>query len=357
MGVAAARTLGGEGPASALLRARPLATTVVGSYSVPEWLGRLKTDFYQSRISAQHLNEIHDVAIKAALKDQELAGVDIVSDGELRRDNDIDYLLIRIPGVRIPRRSKTDYYDYYDAEVTEPLPAAGPLRPGLTADFAFTREETDRPIKFSFTGPFSLSRRIRGTGYADPADLVRALARWLNAQAQELAAAGADLLQIDEPFLAGYPEQVDLAIEAVNIVTAGVPVTWALHVCYGNRYARPLWEGHYDFLFPAVASARVDALVLEFARKGLDDLRLLRQHAWDRYLGLGVIDVKATEVETADLVASRIRRALEYVPAQRLMVNPDCGLRHLPTAVAQAKLRAMVAGAAQVRQELAARAG
>jgi 5-methyltetrahydropteroyltriglutamate--homocysteine methyltransferase len=184
--------------------------------------------------------------------------------------------------------------------------------------------------------------------------LVRALARWLNAQARELAAAGADLLQIDEPFLAGYPEQVDLAIEAVNIVTADVPVTWALHVCYGNRYARPLWEGHYDFLFPAVAAARVDALVLEFARKGLDDLRLLRQYTWDRYLGLGVIDVKTAEVEPAGLVASRIRRALEFVPAQRLMVNPDCGLRHLPAGVARAKLRAMVAAAAQVRGELEA---
>jgi 5-methyltetrahydropteroyltriglutamate--homocysteine methyltransferase len=309
--------------------------------------------------------------------------VDIVSDGELRRDNDIDYLLTRIPGVQIPQRSKTDYYDYYEAQVSGPLPEAGPLRPGLAADFAFTREQTQRPVKFSFTGPFSLSRRIhdragvgaergggenragagaeRGGGkdgaHAEPADLVRALARWLNAQARELAAAGADLLQIDEPFLAGYPEQVELAIEAVNIVTADVPVTWALHVCYGNRYARPLWEGHYDFLFPAVASARVDALVLEFARKGLDDLRLLRQYGWDRYLGLGVIDVKAAEVEPAGLVASRIRRALEFVPAQRLMVNPDCGLRHLPAAVARAKLRAMVAGAAQVRAELGAAAG
>jgi len=342
------------GLASVMLQTKPLATTVVGSYSVPEWLGRLKNDYYQRRISAQHLNEIHDVAIKAALKDQELAGVDIVSDGELRRDNDIDYLLTRIPGVQIPQRSKTDYYDYYEARVSAPLPEAGSLGPGLAADFAFTREQTQRPVKFSFTGPFSLSRRIHDTGYADPADLVRALARWLNAQARELAAAGADLLQIDEPFLAGYPEQVELAIEAVNIVTAGVPVTWALHVCYGNRYARPLWEGHYDFLFPAVASARVDALVLEFARKGLDDLRLLRQYEWDRYLGLGVIDVKAAEVEPAGLVASRIRRALEFVPAQRLMVNPDCGLRHLPAGVARAKLRAMVAGAAQVRAELGA---
>jgi 5-methyltetrahydropteroyltriglutamate--homocysteine methyltransferase len=342
------------GAATAALRATPLATTVVGSYSVPEWLGRLKTDYYQRRISAHHLDEIHDVAIKAALKDQELAGVDIVSDGELRRDNDIDYLLTRIPGVRIPVRSKTDYYDYYDAEVRAPLPEAAGLSPGLATDFAFTREQTSRPVKFSFTGPFSLSRRIRDTGYADPADLVRALARRLNGQARELAAAGADLLQIDEPFLAGYPEQVDLAVEAVNIVTSGVAATWALHVCYGNRYARPLWEGHYDFLFPAVAAARVDALVLEFARKGLDDLPLLKEHAWDRYLGLGVIDVKSTEVEVPDLVASRIRRALEFLPPERLMVNPDCGLRHLPSDVARAKLRAMVAGAGQVRRELGA---
>jgi 5-methyltetrahydropteroyltriglutamate--homocysteine methyltransferase len=352
-----------------------LPTTVVGSYSVPEWLERLKTEYYQRRISARHLTEIHDVAIKAAVKDQELAGIDIVSDGELRRDNDVDYFLARIPGVHIPQRAKTDYFDYYDAEVTRPLPEGpltstgpgpegpvpgpGPESPGagpglrLADDFRFTRQLTQRPVKFSFTGPFSLSRRIRDGAYSAPGDLVRALARRLNAEARELAAAGADFLQIDEPFLAGYPEHVELAVEAVNLVVEGVPATWALHVCYGNRYARPSWEGHYDFLFPAVLAARVDQIVLEFARKGLDDLRLIRQHSWDRWLGFGVIDVKSPQVETAEVVASRIRRALEYVPADRLMVNPDCGLRHLAPEVAIAKLHAMVAGAAIVRAELA----
>src|SRR5207245_1409766 len=251
-----------------------LPTTVVGSYSVPERLKRLKTEYYQRRISAQHMAEIHEVAIKAAVKDQELAGIDNGSDGELRRANDVDYSRARAPG----RRGS---------------PGAG-----------------------------------------------------------ELAAGGAGLLQVDEPFLAGYPEQVELAIEAVNIVTEDVPVSWALHVCYGNRYARPSWEGHYDFLFPAVKAARVDQVVLEFARKGLDDLRLIRQHGWDKWLGLGVIDVKNPEVEAAELVASRIRRALEYVPADRLMINPDCGLRHLAPDVARQKLRAMVAGVALVRAEL-----
>src|SRR5690349_212033 len=146
-----------------------LPTTVVGSYSVPEWLERLKTEYYQRRISAQHLAEIHEVAIKAAVKDQELAGIDIVSDGELRRDNDVDYFLARIPGVHIPQRAKTDYFDYYDAEITRPLPE-GEAEPegsglGLANDFRFTRQLTGKPIKFSFTGPFSLSRRIRDSAY------------------------------------------------------------------------------------------------------------------------------------------------------------------------------------------------
>ena len=329
-----------------------LPTTVVGSYSVPEWLERLKTEYYQRRISAQHLTEIHEVAIKAAVKDQERAGIDIVSDGELRRDNDIDYFLARIPGVHIAQRAKSDYYDYYEAQVSAPLPEDDKSSLGLAADYDFTRGLTDRPVKFSFTGPFSLSRRIADTAYTDPADLVRALARRLNLEARELAGAGASFLQIDEPFLAGYPEQAELAVEAVNIVTDGVPVTWALHVCYGNRYARPSWEGHYDFLFPAVLAAHVDQLVLEFARKGLEDLRLISQYSWPSSLGLGVIDVKSPALETPELVAARIRRALEYVEPSRLMINPDCGLRHLTPDVARRKLHAMVAGTAIVRSEL-----
>ena len=252
----------------------------------------------------------------------------------------------------IERRVKADYYDYYDAEVAAELPEDERASLGLADDYSFTSRLTDRPVKFSFTGPFSLSRRISGAGYRDPADLVRALARRLNREARSLAAAGAGFLQIDEPFLAGYPDQAALAVEAVNIVTDGVPATWALHVCYGNRYARPSWEGHYDFLFPAVLQARVDQLVLEFARKGLDDLRLIKDYGWPSQLGLGVIDVKSPTVETPELVAARIRRALECIEPARLMINPDCGLRHLEPEVARRKLRAMVSGAAVVRTEL-----
>ena len=332
-----------------------LPTTVIGSYSVPEWLGQLKNDCYRHRISRRYLDEIHEMAIKAAVVDQARAGLDIISDGELRRDNDVDYLLARIPGVDIPRREKADYFDYYDARADRALPGPGPSGLGLAEDFRFVRQLTDLPVKVSLTGPFSLARRIRtdaGGAYPDPAELVRDLARVLGAEAAQLARAGARVLQIDEPFLAGYPEDVELAIEAINIVTESAEVSWTLHVCYGNRYARPLWEGHYDFLFPAVKQASVDMLALEFARTGDDDLGLLEQHHWDRGLGLGVIDVKSQQVESPDLVASRIRRALRFVAPDKLMINPDCGLRHLPPGIARAKLAAMVAGAALVRAEL-----
>ena len=331
-----------------------LPTTVIGSYAVPEWLGHVRNDYYQGRISRSYLDEIHEMAIKAALVDQERAGIDIVSDGELRRDNDIDYLLARMPGIDIVRRDKADYFDYYEASVNGPLPDPGEVGLGLVDDFLFIRQLTDLPVKVSMTGPFSLSRRIRNAADADHADLVRALARLLSAEADRLAQAGAQALQVDEPFLAGYPEAVDLAVEAVNIVTDGADVSWTLHVCYGNRYARPLWAGHYDFLFPAVKKAKVDQLALEFARTGDDDLSLLRQHDWDRRLGLGVIDVKTEQVESAELVATRIRRALRVVAPDKLVINPDCGLRHLPPQVARAKLAAMAAGTALVRAELEA---
>ena len=341
----------GEGAASTPI----LATSVVGSYSVPEWLERLKTDFYQRRISGQYLEDIHEVAIKAALKDQETAGVDVVSDGELRRDNDVDYFLARMPGVEIPHVAKTFYYDYYDAYVRHPIPVDDEsARLGLVDDLRFTLAYTDRPIKFSFTGPFSLARRVKNEAYANPDDLVLAFARILNREARALAEAGAAVLQIDEPFLAGYPEEVGLAVKAINSVYEGIQgPTRAVHVCYGNRYARPVWEGHYEFLFPAILDAQVDQVVLEFARKGYDDLELFKKYPTRSLtLGLGVIDVKNPSPEPAELIVSRVHQALHVLPPDRLMINPDCGLRHVPADKARAKLRAMSEGAAHVRAEV-----
>jgi 5-methyltetrahydropteroyltriglutamate--homocysteine methyltransferase len=332
---------------------RPLTTSVIGSWSVPDWLERAKTGVYHGAVSHTQLTDMHDMAVKAALKDQESAGVDVVTDGELRRDNDVDHLLARVPGVVVREPVKAFYFDYLDLELPTRIADVEPAPLGLAADLSFTRAYTRRPVRFSVTGPFSLSRRLRSPAYPDRADLVRDLARVLNAEARALADAGAELLQIDEPFLAGYPEHVELAVEAVNTVVKDVPVTWALHVCYGNRYARPLWEGHYDFLFPAVLHADVDQLLLEFARKGDDDLALVTRYGWDRVLGVGVLDVKTPEVETVPTIERRIERALRVVSPDRLLVTPDCGLRHLPASAARAKLRAMTTAATAVRDRLA----
>ena len=150
----------------------------------------------------------------------------------------------------------------------------------------------------------------------------------------------------------GFPEDLSWGLEAVNAMVAGVDARIGLHVCYGNRYGKPAWEGSYRYLFPAVLDARVQQLTLEFGRRGEDDLRLFKEFDPPFTLGLGVIDVKTHDVETPALVAERIRKALEIVPPARLAVNPDCGLLHLPRDVAFAKLTAMVEGTGLVRAEL-----
>jgi len=325
---------------------------VVGSYSIPEWLERAKTDYFQRRISRDYLDQIHDVVIKAAIKDQELAGNDIVSDGELRRDNMIDHFTSRMPGVEIDQRAKPYFYDYYESVVRHRLPM-GPLH--LADEFRFVRENTTRPIKFSITGPFSLMRRIKNEFYGTEQELAKDIARVMNLELKALVAAGADYIQADEPYFSGFPEDIGWGIEAINLLFDGVQARKGLHICYGNRYGKPNFEGNYRYLFPAVLDARIDQLTLEFARKGLDDLDLLEQYPFPFELGVGVIDVKSAEVETPELVASRLRQVLKHLPPERVFVNPDCGLRHVPQDAAFLKLKAMVAGVEIVRAELHAR--
>ena len=174
----------------------------------------------------------------------------------------------------------------------------------------------------------------------------------MNLELRELVKAGATDLQIDEPYYSGFPEDLSWGIAAINQIVDGVEATIHLHICYGNRYGKPSWEGSYRYLFPAVLEARVDRLVLEFGRRGEDDVLLFKEFDPPFALGLGVIDVKTHDVESPAIVAERIRKALEIVPAARLGVNPDCGLLHLPRDVAFAKLCAMVEGARIVRSEL-----
>lgn len=326
-----------------------LPTTVVGSYSMPGWLERLKTEYFARRISRHDLDEVHDTAVKAAIKDQEVAGLDIVTDGELRRDNLIDYFVERLPGVDIDRSSKKFYYDFYDSSVSGKLPMA-PL--GLADDFRFLRKFTEREAKFCVTGPHSLTKRIRNEFYPTEEALAMDIARVMNLELKELVKADAKIIQIDEPYFSGFPDDISWGVNALNAMVEGVEATIAVHICYGNRYGKPSWEGSYRYLFPKILDAKIHQLTLEFARRGGEDLDVFKQLPAPFQLGVGVIDVKTQAVETPDVVAERIRKALEVVPAERTFILPDCGCFHLPRSVAFAKLCAMVEGTKIVRKEL-----
>jgi 5-methyltetrahydropteroyltriglutamate--homocysteine methyltransferase len=327
----------------------PLYTTVTGSYSMPEWLKRAKNDYLQRRVSRHDLDEMHDAVRKSSIKDQEIAGVDVISDGELQRDNMIDYFAERLPGVQVDLGSKRFYYDYYESVVRSKL-ATGSL--GLVDDARFLRRFSDRGTKVTISGPHTLVKRIQNQHYATEEAFALDLGRVMNLELRELARAGVTDLQIDEPYYSGFPEDLPWAIRAINAMVDSVDAHVTLHICYGNRYGKPSWEGSYRYLFPAIADARVHAISLEFARRGDEDLQLFNQFKVPFTLGLGVIDVKTHDVESAGVVADRIRRALQILPAERLIINPDCGLVHLPREVAFLKLCAMVEGTRLVRQEL-----
>jgi 5-methyltetrahydropteroyltriglutamate--homocysteine methyltransferase len=316
---------------------------------MPGWVERLKTEYFARRISRHDLDEIHDAVVKAAIKDQEIAGLDVITDGELRRDNLIDYFVERLPGVHIDRSSKKFYYDFYDSEVVAKLPMASL---GLVDDFRFLRANTDRETKICVTGPHSLSKRIRNSYYPTEEAFASDIARVMNVELKELAKAGARLIQIDEPYYSGVPEDLSWGVGVLNTMVDGVDAKIALHICYGNRYGKPSWEGSYRYLFPRILDAKVQQLTLEFARRGGEDLGLFREFSPRFELGVGVIDVKSQAVETSDIVAERIRKTLEVVPAERLVILPDCGCVHLPRDIAFAKLCAMVEGTRQVRKEL-----
>jgi 5-methyltetrahydropteroyltriglutamate--homocysteine methyltransferase len=316
---------------------------------MPGWLERLKTEYILRRISRQELDEIHDMAVKAAIKDQEVAGVDVITDGELRRDNLIDYFAERLPGVQIDRSSKKFYYDFYESVVRGKMPMAAL---GLGSDYKFLAANTDRAAKFCVTGPHSLVKRIRNDYYKSEEEFATDIARIVNLELKELVRAGVKYLQIDEPYYSGFPEDLPWGVRVLNTLVDGVSAHITLHICYGNRYGKPTWAGNYQYLFPAILDAKVQQLSLEFARRGGEDLDLFKEFSGKFEIGVGVIDVKDHEVESPDLVAERIRRAAEFVPTSRLAVLPDCGCLHLPQPVAFAKLQAMVRGAAIVRKEL-----
>jgi len=333
-----------------------LPTTVVGSYAIPAWLWAAWEKIETGAFGEADLRETEDDAVATAVRDQERAGVDVISDGEMRRQGFIVSIFKYFTGLlALPPRRKTGILSYDGHVLYQPVDRIGaPGGLGTLRELAWLREMTARPFKLTLPGPLTLATQIRKGGpYRDRLEIAGDLATLINREFQALAAAGARHLQLDDVYQHFMMEPKQL-VELYNRCFEGVRVErrfW--HVCFGTLEGFAYGERSYRPLFPALHDAVADQLVLEFANRQMAEAGLWRELDCRKELGAGVLDLKNFYVEKPEDVAGRIRRLLEAVPSERLWINPDCGLARLPRHLAVAKLRAMVAGTRLVRAELA----
>jgi 5-methyltetrahydropteroyltriglutamate--homocysteine methyltransferase len=342
------------------LVSRLLPTTVIGSYPQPEWLidrERLRSTLPARiraqelwRVEAPYLAQAQDDATALAIADQERAGVDIVTDGEIRRESYSNRFATALEGMDIERPAIVPGR----AGGTNAVPrVVGPVRrtrPVEVEDLRFLRARTDRLVKITLPGPFTMSQQAYNEAYDDEAELAMDLAAAVNEEIRDLFAAGADIVQIDEPWLQSRADKArEFAIPAINRALEDVPGTTALHTCFGYAHIVHDRPPGYPFL-EELASCAADVLAIEAAQPRLDASVL--EPLADKTVIVGVLDLSDPEAETPEAVAARIEAALEVLPAERLQVGPDCGMKYLSRELAFAKLRALVEGARIVREPL-----
>lgn len=343
-----------------MMTGQSLLTTVVGSYPQPEWLidrqGLASTAVPRIRVSnlwripPEHLEEAQDDATLVAIRDMERAGVDIISDGEIRRESYSNRFATALEGIDLDRPGQIT------GSTGRPTPVprvVGPIRrarPVQVRDVQFLRQHTDRRIKATVPGPFTLAQQAQNEYYPDRESLAMDYASCVNEEVKALFAAGADVVQLDEPWLRTNPDEARAyAVTAINKALEGVTGTTAVHLCFGYAAMVRGKPSRYAFLTELEESV-AQQISIEAAQPKLD-LAVLKELATKTIL-LGVLDLSEMNVETPESIAARIREALRYVPPERLIVAPDCGMKYLPRAVAYRKLRAMTLGAAIVRESL-----
>ncbi len=333
-----------------------LPTAVVGSHGLPGWVWLAREAMTQNRLGPLDVRELMEDATQAALLDQERAGVDVVSTGEMMRVRFIIGFYDHLTGIRAlpaPRQLGQPLWDTNTPfEVTEKI--AAPHGLGIVEEFRLARALTTKAIKATVPGPWTLLVPLKlGGGYRDKDTLLADLVAIVNAECRALVAAGADFIQIDEPHSGMYAGAVPQFAKGVNRAVEGVAAKIAVHVCFGNLYGRPFSAVRdYRNVFPTLHEVRASQIVLEFANRGLEDPARWKEFPKDKELGAGVIDVKAFKAETAADVAERIRALLRHVAPDKLWVNPDCGFWETPRWVTKQKLAALVEGTKVVRREL-----
>lgn len=317
-----------------------MKTTVVGSYPKPKWLLRIIKMYKEGKIDEKTMDEAYKDAVRAVVKDHEIAGVDIIWDGEMRREEMTSYFAERISGFVIYGEVRVWGNNYYPKPaIVDELRYRDEL---AINDFKFLREITDREIKVPITGAYTIVDWSFNEYYSTKEEAVYALAEVLNREFRELVKAGAKYIQLDEPAIPTHPDEIEIAKNAVEIMVKGVRAYIGMHMCYGN----------YRSIFPEILDFKVDQLDFEFANRNFEDLKILKEYDFDKDLGFGCIDVHTRRIETVEEVKNAIRMALDVVEPKRLYVDPDCGLKLLPREIAFEKLKVMVRAAREVEDEL-----
>lgn len=317
-------------------------TSVIGSHPKPKWLSQVMRLHEEGEFGDEKLREAQDDAARVIVEEHERAGIDILSDGEMRREEMVEYFAERIPGYSFNGPVRVWGNNYFDKpSVVEEL---GDPDPMLVDEFEFTRRAANEGhrVKVPITGPYTMTDWSFNEVYDTQRDVVMRLAEIVGDEVRRLADAGAEYIQIDEPALSTRPEDIDLVIEATEKVVEDVNVErLIMHVCYGD----------YGAIYPRMLDIPVDQFSLEFVNTDFAQLEDFKEHEFTKEIGFGCVDVHDSTVESVEEIKANVERGLEVVPPERLWVNPDCGVKLLPRDVAFKKLRNMSRAAEELRRE------
>ncbi|MAO88919.1 MAG: methionine synthase [Dehalococcoidia bacterium] len=332
-----------------------LPTSVVGSHALPGWLHSMVGEIDSGKYGETDIKETYDDAVDLAILDQERAGIDVITDGEMRRSFFVQGFYKMISGIEPDPLLRTVGPSGYDSprrfHTVSKIQVPDGL--GIVEEFTHIQKITSKPIKATCPGPLTISMHIRPqTVYKSRLDMAWEFSDIINSELKALVDAGANFIQIDEPSFAIVPGELNEWVSLYNACVKDIDAKLALHICFGNLDSRPRGKREYAWMWPLLNDMRADQLVLEFANREFVDVDLWKSVSESRELGAGVIDVKSFYVETPTDVATRIKRLLEFVPAEKLWINPDCGFFAVPRWLAIKKLNAMAAGTQLVRTEL-----
>ena len=334
-----------------------LPTSVIGSYATPGWLWTALEEIKAGRYGPTDEREAFNDAVNMAVGDQERAGVDIITDGEMRRYLFVQNFYGRMTGLQEhPPLRRTGFYAYDSVPrytLTERITIGEGL--GIVEEFRYLQATTEKPIKATCPGPLTMTIHIRlgdASIYKDRTELALQFAQAINSELRQLVAAGATYIQIDEPSAAIVEGQLQDWVDLLNVALDGVQARRCLHVCFGNLLSRPRGKREYSRLFPLLKQVNVEEFSFEFANREMTELEVLREIDDSKDLSVGLVDVKSFWIEPPEEIAQRVHKVAGYVSPERLTITPDCGFFPVPRWLAYEKLKNMVKGVDLARQQI-----